>query len=160
MHVERMLASVASGHLLHTRLPWLPRNRFGRLTNLTPPLRRLQEPVLPGAHATHPARHGSQRAVLVAAEPALRDVAHHPVSCAPAGRLACGVIRPHMPSTLQAAHNEGAIAHREVNHGGLAQLYEILLESATAQITTALRLVLNAAEAGRNALLFCKVTAP
>ena len=37
---------------------------------------------------------------------------------------------------------------REVNHGGLAQLYEILLESATAQIVAALRLVLNAAEAG------------
>ena len=48
---------------------------------------------------------------------------------------------------------------REVNHGGLAQLYEILLESATAQIVAALRLVLNAAEAGRNALLFCKVSA-
>ena len=46
---------------------------------------------------------------------------------------------------------------REVNHGGLAQLYEILLESATEQITATLRLVLTAAEAGRTALLFCKV---
>ena len=46
---------------------------------------------------------------------------------------------------------------REVNHGGLAQLYEILLESATMQIAAALRLVLKAAEADRTALLFCKV---
>ena len=46
---------------------------------------------------------------------------------------------------------------REVNHGGLAQLYEILLDSATEQITAALRLVLKAAEADRTALLFCKV---
>ncbi len=42
----------------------------------------------------------------------------------------------------------------------MAQLYEILLESAAAQIAAALRLVLNAAEAGRNALLFCKVSGP
>jgi len=47
-----------------------------------------------------------------------------------------------------------------VNHGGLAQLYEILLDSATEQITAALRLVLKAAEADRTALLFCKVRRP
>ena len=39
-----------------------------------------QEPILQGADATHTAGYSSQRTVLVAAQPAIRHVAHHPVS--------------------------------------------------------------------------------
>ena len=49
------------------------------------------------------------------------------------------------------------MSYREVNKGGLGQLYEILLESSAVQILLVLKVVLRASEAGRPVLFFCKV---
>lgn len=49
------------------------------------------------------------------------------------------------------------VRRREVNKGGLRQLYEILLESSAEQILLAMRVVLRASEAGRPVMFFCKV---
>jgi hypothetical protein len=45
----------------------------------------------------------------------------------------------------------------EINRGGLAWVYQILMESAQAQIRRALEVVLEAAERGEPALVFCKL---
>ena len=46
---------------------------------------------------------------------------------------------------------------REVNRGGLGLLYEILLESSSQQILMVMKVVLQASEAGRPVLFFCKI---
>lgn len=50
-----------------------------------------------------------------------------------------------------------AVVLGEVNRGGLGLLYEILLESSSKQILMVMKVVLQASEAGRPVLFFCKI---